>query len=65
MSSFEKLLETPKGIEEAESYLERLKVEYIETENVIRMRKMVQEAKADFSLVDDVDAVFKVKKKRT
>jgi len=45
MSSYEELLKTPEGIEEAEAYLEKLKVEYIETENVIRMRKMVEEAK--------------------
>ena len=45
MASFEELLKTPEGVEEAESYLEKLKVEYIETENVIRMRKMVEEAK--------------------
>jgi|APSaa5957512535_1039671.scaffolds.fasta_scaffold98021_3 hypothetical protein len=55
MASFEELLKTPKGIEEAESYLERLKVEYIETENVIRMRKMVRKAKDCFSLIDDAE----------
>jgi hypothetical protein len=53
MASFEELLKTPEGVEEAEDYLKRLKVEYIETENVIRMRKMVREAKDSFSLIDN------------
>jgi len=44
MSSFEELLKTPEGIKEAQEYVERLKIEYEVTPNVLSMRKMLKEA---------------------